>query len=45
MSLAFQALEFTTIIIRGITLCVRITVNLFISMIFAKIFFSISLAL
>nr|YP_009000600.1 ATP synthase F0 subunit 6 [Lutraria rhynchaena]CDL72587.1 ATP synthase F0 subunit 6 [Lutraria rhynchaena] len=44
-SLAFQALEFTTIMIRGLTLCVRMTVNLFISMIFAKIFFSVSLAL
>lgn len=44
-SLAFQALEFTTIMIRGLTLCVRITVNLFISIIFAKIFFSVSLAL
>nr|YP_009455675.1 ATP synthase F0 subunit 6 [Lutraria maxima]AUH21201.1 ATP synthase F0 subunit 6 [Lutraria maxima] len=45
VSIAFQALEFTTIMIRGLTLCVRMTVNLFISMIFAKIFFSVSLAL
>nr|YP_010943497.1 ATP synthase F0 subunit 6 [Mactra alta]WLS55677.1 ATP synthase F0 subunit 6 [Mactra alta] len=41
-TLFYQVLEFLTIMLRGLTLCLRMSMNVFVSLIFAKIFFSIS---
>lgn len=44
-SILFQILEVVTIGFRSVTLCARMTINIVISLIFAKIFFSMSLRL
>lgn len=44
-TLFYQVLEFFTIILRGVTLCLRIRMNVSVSLIFAKVFFRLTEAI
>nr|AEQ36917.1 ATP synthase F0 subunit 6 [Mactra antiquata]AGH15583.1 ATP synthase F0 subunit 6 [Mactra antiquata]AGH15595.1 ATP synthase F0 subunit 6 [Mactra antiquata]AKJ86565.1 ATP synthase F0 subunit 6 [Mactra antiquata]AKJ86581.1 ATP synthase F0 subunit 6 [Mactra antiquata] len=44
-TLFYQVLEFFTIMLRGLTLCLRMSMNVSVSLIFAKVFFSFTEAI